>query len=132
MKGGIAVVIRRLAQIWVWLVVILPLVVGGMLIVNPSGALPAGAEVADVARAFGFRNFALSITVLIAIFTQPQRVIAFLLIVRGLSEVGDSIASVIGAKQVDGSIIFPVIAAIITFACAYYLLKQEKIEESKT
>lgn len=110
----------RLVQSWTWLAVILPIVLGIVLLANPS-SMPATAD--DLIVMVAVRNFAFSIVLLGALLSQPKRVVGFMLIARGATDVGDPLASLISTGHLTGASITPLVGAVLTFACAYYWIK---------
>src|SRR5438045_9310800 len=79
---------------WAGLATIIPAVISVFLITNPGKVMTPGVQVEQVMRGMGYRNIAFSLVLAAAIFTQPGRVIGFVLAARGLTELADGLSGI--------------------------------------
>lgn len=116
----------KLVQVWIWLAVVMPAIVGLVLLLNPSSFSSQPLEVGDVARMVAIRNLVYSAVFLTVVLTQPKKVIGILLFGRGLTDFADSTSAMLAAGQVEQMTLMPLASSIISFFASYYLLKKSK------
>ena len=121
----------RFAKIWAGLAIALPTLIAGILIFSPMLFITPGTRIEELAMTIGFRNLAISIILAVALFTQPARVIGFLLLVRGLTEVGDTVATYLSRGHITMQTTLTLVLAAISFAAAYYLITNDTKSENK-
>lgn len=122
---------QTLYKIWSIIAVLIPTLVGLAFILSAATIIPAGTTAVDLARTVGFRNIALAIPTLIALFQKKWQIVGYLLLARGFSEFGDT-ASLIWAKgsfaPADSGTF---VVGLISLAAGYVLIKNTKKTEAK-
>jgi hypothetical protein len=122
----------KLAKIWAVLAIILPTVVALILIFRPMSFITPGTRIAELAMTIGFRNLAVSIILAVAFFTQTGRIVGFLLLVRGLTDVADATATYLSTGNITTQILLPLVLASASFLAAYFLITTDpKTEKSE-
>jgi hypothetical protein len=109
------------AVVWTILVTLIPAVFGVIMLISPGAVTTPGLQAADVLRAMSYRNFAASAVLALALLTQPKRVVAFLLVARGLTELADGLSGVFVTSA--GAAVGPYIGGIGDLLIAYYFFK---------
>jgi hypothetical protein len=122
---------RRLTVGWAILAAVVPLFVGALLVFNPSSFLPPEAQVPELARLLGLRNFGLSIVMIVALLIRSWPAVAFLVMARGAQEIADAIASLAATGQVGGAA-GPFIAGLVSIGVGYLLYTHARGVDSAT
>ena len=118
--------LHRFALVWTALVTIIPAIFGVIMLVRPGAATTPGATANDVFRAMAYRNFAFSTVLAAALFSQPKRVVAFLLFARGLTEWADGLSGVFAASS--GATIAPFVGGLGDILIGLYFLRADGAE----
>jgi hypothetical protein len=113
--------LTKVAFVWAALAALIPAAVSVVLLTNPGPLIKPGAQLVDLIRVVGYRNIGYSLVLAVALFTQPSRVIAFLLFARGLTELGDGLSGVFSAP---GPV--PYIGGLGDILIGYYFLRRAK------
>jgi len=90
----------------------------------PSSLVPAGASVDIYAQFLASRNLPLALSLLIAVFIRDRRVLATLLAVGGLMQIGDLIIGI--AHQSLAIVVAPFVLAVLYLAAAGYLFTRSR------
>ncbi len=111
---------KTLARLWAYVAVVLPALLGILMLVSAQTALqmttPEG-----LAHTAGIRNVVYALVLLVALLSMSNRVVGLLLAGRGLTDLADTIATVVTTGSLAGPVIFPLVTSVISFAAAYYL-----------
>jgi hypothetical protein len=113
----------RIGVVWTVLVTIIPTVIGIMLLTSPAPLLSPGIPVSAVLDTIAYRNIVLSGVLLAALLTQPKRTVAYILIIRGLTEWADALSGVFVSPSFW---LVPFIGGLGSLIVAYYFLRSEK------
>ena len=89
---------HKFALVWTALVTVIPTIFGIIMLIDATPISTPGTTVVDVFHAMAFRNFAFSAVLAFALFTQPKRVVAVLLVARGLTEWADALSGIFAAS----------------------------------
>lgn len=111
------------AKVWGFIAVILPSLIGLALILTPEAAITIDTSASELAVTLGFRNLTISLVLLYSLLRRYDKVTGFLLIARGLTELGDAVSYILLYQQIGISIIVTFFLAILSFISAYYFLK---------
>lgn len=91
---------------------------GSRALLAPAEALPPGATIAIYAQLMTARNFPLVLALIVAIFVRDRTVLATLLAVGGLIQLGDAMIGI--TYQSAALIISPLVLAVLYLASARY------------
>lgn len=106
-------------MLWAALATLIPAVISVLLLTNSTPLIVSGTQVVDVVRTIGYRNIGFSLVLAVALFTQPKRVVAFLLMARGLTEWGDALGGIFTAPTA-----VPCIGGLGDLLVGFYFLRK--------
>jgi hypothetical protein len=113
------VAMETFIYIWILLAILMPAIIGLLLILNPQKIAPKDITIKEVGNMVGIRNIALSIIFLFALLQREKTVLAYFMLVRGLTDFSDAVVS-IKAKKTKMAIA-PLISSLVSFAVSLLL-----------
>ncbi len=113
-------------KFWVGLTILMPALIGLYIMTNPEGAMAAtGLTTHDLAFGVGSRNIIYSLMILGVALYYSRNVVGLLIIGRGLTEVADTLGTLLAGGALGFNTIMPLVSAMVSFAVGYYLMKSD-------
>jgi len=104
--------------------VVLPTLIALMLLFNPSSFVPSTTTILDMAKVLALRNLSLTgVLAYVLLIKKDWKLVGYLLIARGVTDIGDFLATFASTGELTASTLFPLVGSFVTLAAARYFLK---------